>query len=480
MEANIVRIKCFRNELSHISSTGIANAAFEDKWNKIASSLEALEMSVQRKKHVEKMEALKNDPIDHDVRWRLEEQPKIWERVREQEKIDTTIFSPRSCLPDKISEENIFGRDKEIKQIKDMVVKGDPVVLITGGPGFGKTTVATAAAHEMVKTENDRIVLFCSLSSTKSLNEVATEMIHSCGAVQTNLPENPVQWLKNWSKQIQTQVTFVLDNADDILDSDDRTSFHNLMYSLRMLSEQKVTYVITTRKSFEDPKLQTNEVRLNPLSTEEAERILVSRVYDQNVRKRLCKTDEIVELCGCVPLALCVVGSLLLDYSEEKLIKNLKDQPFKVLEDDQLSVGKAIKTSFDLLTVDEQCALVLMSVFPGSFDSDAAEVIVEACASSETLPISILRSLKNRSLVEQPSSQRYQLHSLIKAFAKNVGRSASSLAKGEKVACAHYMSRLAENADCYWGKDTCKQSLDSFNEDRHNFEHFLQAFAQWR
>lgn len=241
-----------------------------------------------------------------------------------------------------------------------------------------------------------------------------------------------------------------------------------------------MTYVITTRKSFKDPKIPTNEVRLNPLSTEEAEKILVSRVYDQNVRKRLCKTEEIVELCGCVPLALCIVGSLLLDYSEEKLIKNLKDQPFKVLEDDQLSVGKAIKTSFDLLTVDEQRALVLMSVFPGSFDSDAAEVIVEASASSETLPISILRSLKNRSLVEQPSSQRYQLHSLIKAFAKSVDLSALSLAKGEKVACAHYMSRLAENADCHWGKDTCKTSLDSFNEDRHNFEYFLQAFAQWR
>lgn len=105
---------------------------------------------------------------------------------------------------------------------------------------------------------------------------------------------------------------------------------------------------------------------------------------------------------------------------------------------------------------------------------------MEACASSETLPISILRSLKNRSLVEQPSSQRYQLHSLIKAFAKSVDLSALSLAKGEKVACAHYMSRLAENADCYWGKDTCKTSLDSFNEDRHNFEYFLQAFAQWR
>ena len=117
-------------------------------------------------------------------------------------------------------------------------------------------------------------------------------------------------------------------------------------------------------------------------------------------------------------------------------------------------------------------------MFPGSFDSDAAEALVEVCTNSITLPISILRSLKNRSLVEQPSSQRYQLHSLIKAFAKNVCTSAPLLAKGEKVACTHYMYRLAKNSNLFWGKDTSKQSFDAFDEDRQNFEHFLLAYTQ--
>ena len=66
--------------------------------------------------------------------------------------------------------------------------------------------------------------------------------------------------------------------------------------------------------------------------------------------------------------------------------------------------------------------------------------------------------------------------------AKKVDRSAAALVleEGEKEACVHYMSRLATDADCYWGKDTCKKSLDSFNEDRHNFEHFLHVFIKWR
>ena len=212
-EANITLIKCFRNELSHCSSTEISNVEFEDKWNKISSYLEALEVNVHRKK----IQALKTDPIDSDTRRLLEENAELWKKVQEQEARDTRISNLRSCLP--VPEKCIFGRSSETEQVKEIVESGVfPVVLITGGPGFGKTTVAKLVARKLAKPENEGTVLFCSLLSKKTFNEVATEMINSCGAVHTQVPENPEQWLKDWSKQIQTQVTFIIDNADDVLD----------------------------------------------------------------------------------------------------------------------------------------------------------------------------------------------------------------------------------------------------------------------
>ena len=48
------------------------------------------------------------------------------------------------------------------------------------------------------------------------------------------------------------------------------------------------------------------------------------------------------------------------------------------------------------------------------------------------------------------------------------------------MACTHYMCRLAKNSNLFWGKDTCKQSFDAFDEDRQNFEHFLLAYTQGR
>ena len=478
-EANVIRIKCFRNELCHSVSTGIPNSEFEDKWNKISSSLQGLKAGVYRKR----IQGLRNDPIDHETRRIVAEEVQQWRRVQQHDESDPVSPNLCSCLPDKIPTELMFGRAQEVKKVIEIVqIESVPVALITGGPGFGKTTVANEVSHELAKRGNERIVLFCSLLTKKTFNEVTTEMIHSSGTIQTQLPVNPEQWLKDWSKQILTQVTFVLDNADGVLESDERRSFLSTLSAIRMLSKKNVTFVITARNTFNDPILQSQEVRLNPLSGEEARNILFSRVSDQDVRQKLSKSERIVELCGGVPLALCIVGSLLSDYTEQKLIKHLEEEPLAVLEDDQTSVENAIKTSFDLLTKAQQDTLILMSVFPGPFNTDAAEAVLEACTIPGSLPVSALRSLKNRSLVEQPSSGRYQMHPLIRAFAKKIegAEHLHLLQPGERLASAHFMSRLAENANLYWSKDTCKESLESFNEDRHNFEHFLEMYVEGR
>ena len=341
-------------------------------------------------------------------------------------------------------------------------------------------------AHELANPDNERTVLFCSLVTKKNFNEVATEMIHSCDRIHTHVPENPERWLKDWSKQIKAQVTFVLDNADDVLESEDRSSFLKMLSDVRMSSRKKVTFVITSRKTFTHPDLQSEVVVLKLASVEEAKNILVSRVSDQDVRVNLSSTEKIAELCGCVPLALCIVGPLLSDYTEERLIKHLEEQPLAVLKDDnshERSMENAIKTSLDLLTQAElKEALVLMSVFSGPFNSDAAESVMETCSISECLPGSMLRALKNRSLGEQPSPRRYQMHPLIQAFAKKIGEAEYPhlVAAGEKLACTHFMSRLAENANRYWSKDSCRDSVESSNADRNNFEYFLQIYGQAR
>ena len=475
LEANIARIKCFRNELCHSVSTSIPNDEFEDKWNTITSSLEAIKIGVYRKK----IQALKNDSIDHETHKRVDEEVEKWQQFQEPEDIKP-ISQLESYFPD--IQEPMFGRSQELQEVVEIIEGGTfPVVLITGGPGFGKTTLAIAVAHELVKSDDMRKVLFCRLLSKKTFNEVAIEMIHLCGKSYAQPPEYPDQWLKDWSRQIQMQVTFVLDNADDILESKQRSSFLDILREMTQLSKKKLTFVITSRERFKVRDLLLKEVVLSSLSTGQAKEVLISRVSDEEIVKNLSRTEEIVQLCGRVPLALCIVGSLLSDYTEERLVNDLEKEPMKLLDDGNESIERVIKTSVDLLSQDKQDSLVLMSIFPGSFDSDAAvAVISRACSDSGILPVYVLHCLKSNSLVEQLSPRRYQLHPLIRAFGKKIGQANDPqiFVGAEKQACAHFISLLAQNAKIFWSKDQCKKAIDLFSKDRHNFEHFLQVYAK--
>ena len=493
-EAHIVRIKCFRNELCHSISTGIPDEEFEDKWAKISRPLVALGLD-QRE-----IDLLKNEPIDHDTKRRVEEEvlkcdwePRVSNAEKKIEQLEGQLLNLNirgsrtselsSCLPDEVQE--AFGRSTEIQEATQAIQSGESaVVVITGAPGFGKTTVANKVAHELAKPQHCRTVLYCSLRFKATLNEVATSMILACTANQSQPPDNPQQWLLNWSKQQMKNVTFVLDNADDTLEfQESRNEFVSMMQDMRTLSNQKITFVITSRRTFKADRspLKIKNIRLLSLSPEDAEELLLSKVHSDKTRQGLSRTEKIVELCACVPLALCIVGSLLSDYKEDKLIASLEKELLDFLQDDEISLQNTIQTSFDLLNPKEQQALAILSMFPGSFELDAAETVIAAKTdSSGAQPIMILQSLINRSLLEQPCSGKYQVHQLIQVFAKTIGRAKwpHVFVDLEKVACGHFVSRLSENAEKYWSKDKCKESIEAFNEDRHNFEYFLHVYVQ--
>ena len=77
--------------------------------------------------------------------------------------------------------------------------------------------MAKKVARELADAQQEKTVLFCNVRSKRTLEEVATSISLVCSE-KPNLPENPQQWLLNWSKRLKENVTFVLDNADDVLD----------------------------------------------------------------------------------------------------------------------------------------------------------------------------------------------------------------------------------------------------------------------
>ena len=80
-------------------------------------------------------------------------------------------------------------------------------------------------------------------------------------------------------------VTFILDNADDVLESGDGPAeFARLLQDMRMLAKDNVTFVVTSRKAFKDPSLTIKEVRITPLSSDEAKKLVESKVPESQCR----------------------------------------------------------------------------------------------------------------------------------------------------------------------------------------------------
>ena len=96
IEANIARIKCFKNELVHMSSTSIPDCGFEEKWELMSSSLDGIVIYI----HQQKVQCFKSDPIGDNKRQMLEDDIEEWRKFQPQE--SEFIFELSSCLSENL------------------------------------------------------------------------------------------------------------------------------------------------------------------------------------------------------------------------------------------------------------------------------------------------------------------------------------------------------------------------------------------
>ena len=202
----------------------------------------------------------------------------------------------------------MFGRSKEIKQAVEAVQSGTvSIVSLTGGPGFGKTTVANKVAvelDELDESEYDGSVLCCSLLSQGTLEDVATTMFFVCDKSHSQPPENLTHWLRKWSNRQSKKVTLILDNADHVLESEDGQKFVHMLEEMRNYSDRLLTFIIVSGKTFNTSScgFKIEHIKLTTLPLDDAVKVLLSRTDSE--KQQLSQTEKIVELCGRIPLAL--------------------------------------------------------------------------------------------------------------------------------------------------------------------------------
>ena len=388
----------------------------------------------------------------------------------------------RSELPEK--EPNIHGREKDIDDIVQALVGKSCTTLagflVTGTAGVGKSTVAIQAGYRL-KDEFEAIVKYCSLRGAykrgREDDSVEREILNVCVSGNYQGTKYPKHVLLNWCRQLDNEMILIIDNVEDVVEGHDKDWFLNLLSDMRMRSVCSMKFLITSSLDVETVGTASNilltKLDLGPLDVAESIEILKdsANLTSNTDTETKAKLRQIAEICENIPLALRLAGPLLAmesEYTFDGLKHKLEQNPARTL-----GVKPIMEIAFEKLDESLQHALVSLSVFPQSFNRDAAEAILgDDCAEA-------LTHLKKRCLI-QKQDDRYLLHLLIRGYAKQIGQRdefRQILVDGKQGYLKHFLTLILRHSQIYWGKDTAKESFQLFNKERINIEYILQEVA---
>ncbi len=192
-----------------------------------------------------------------------------------------------------------------------------------------------------------------------------------------------------------------------------KTCLYEFVRLLLKNSNQRCQIVTTSKMSCEIRELLTAEVEIEEMDDEACMELLRQQCPEQE--------DEflrrLAELCGKIPLAMCIAGSRVEDFEDsDELLQQLQEQPMKTLERPKSDeyVYRAINMSYEKCSDEEKETLVRLAVFEGIFSEKAARAVIEK-EDLETKHI-FLNNLFSQSLIKEPTKHRYSIHLLIKHF----------------------------------------------------------------
>lgn len=412
---------------------------------------------------------------------KLEEVKTQLEEISEKVDSDAVEHAPlESWLPD--FQDKVFGRDADIEHVARLIQSDQkPCVVLTGAPGFGKTTVAINFAYKLQECK----VLFVSLREMNSIKDVCKVWLAKVGQ---HPKENEKEELLYWARFLKEKVVFILDNAEDVLQGD-KDAFCNLLQELRASNSSCIQFLITSRESFATSTLEVTHVEIKKLDPKEGIKVICSLLPEGSTCGQAeTSLTELVDLCGGIPLALRMIGSILEDYADDltPLIEELKSFPMDTLEDPAFpsyhqSVRAAFECSFQKLEDSLKAKLVRLAVFRGPFTLQAAASILD-CQERPVLAGKELKKLTNKSLLtmSDSSKNKYEMHPLIQKYLMDIKREpyCKDIEAATSKFIDYYTSIVIKGHKLFWSKNNFKSTIEMFRNDTLNIENALEMCYQ--
>ena len=328
---------------------------------------------------------------------------------------------------------NFTGRQSEVEKIIGHVTsESTRLVSIWGSPGFGKTSVAIAVGHAL-QTQG-LPVYWVSLRGLHSKAGLTSKILSllTQPTIQDKQPSDQRLSLDDeicqLFSEISKQSAFILDNADDLLESGRPKVKEEVMQLLEEILRQnpRVTFIVTTRESLEfmDVHFQGHRgLRIGKLCEASAQTL----IHELLPHASVADCSKIAQLCGQVPLAMKLMCSMVPEDSAslrhflDNFMTSSSESIVKMLDNQDYPTSHRLKfvfeSSFQRLPEQEKEALISLSIVPENFSTEVAVAILGKKTPFEAKRM--LKSLRRKSLIDLTSKPGvFTMHKLLQSFSR--------------------------------------------------------------
>lgn len=318
--------------------------------------------------------------------------------------------SPRETLePQRLSD--FSGRENEVARISRTVAGGpDPeapyVVVLSGLPGVGKTTLAIETAHRLASENAPR--LFVDLGGQNS----PTSLLHALEVLLRQLvgdvdkPRTTEEALAGWAAATTNRPPLVV--LDDASSEDQIRPLIDV--------DRRARFLVTSRRTLAGLK-EADHLRVPVLPREFSVELLDATVPER--QKGSGHLDELASLCGDLPLALRIASlriSSRPSWTVAELARRLRseDRRLSVLVAGDIGVRASFSTSYDALSRRARDVFRQLSLLTElSFDPATVGFVL---AIPVTDAAEVLSELVDLGLIESLQDGRFRMHALLRLY----------------------------------------------------------------
>jgi DNA-binding SARP family transcriptional activator/tetratricopeptide (TPR) repeat protein len=315
---------------------------------------------------------------------------------------------------------DFIGRHDEAATLESQLTNQDavPIAIVNGVAGVGKSTLAVHVAHRLRSRFPDG-QLYSNLEGAgpapRDPAEVLGEFLHALGHSPSALPQGLGARAAAFRARIADRKVLVL--LDDAAGTDQVTPL--------LPGTPGTAVLVTSRRAL--PELPgTQRHRLQPFSVEEGVTLLSQIIDRKRVSDERATAEEIVDLCGRLPLAVRIIGARLHPQPTIRLstlADRLRDDLRRL---DELSIGRLevrseLALAYNGLPAPAQVAMRCVGLLPpGPFSAWTLGVLCDG-SDGERLVEQLTAAGLLETVGADPTGQaRYRPHDLVALYTREL------------------------------------------------------------